>query len=93
MDVCYLAIYLAEDSQESLSVRWYGVREKPEQDLKRNETFFTDAAGKIGGVILTVPSEHSLVEYRDLYANENMKDTGCELLGVCHGFCVTDLFM
>ena len=37
---------------------------------------------KLGGFILTIPSEHLLVEYRDLYANENMKDTGCELLVV-----------
>ena len=82
LDVSYLAIFLAESPRESLSVRWYGVREKPEQDLKRNETFFTEAAGKVEGFLLSIPPEQSLVEYRELYANENMKDTGCELIVV-----------
>ncbi len=82
LDVCYLAIYLAESPQESLSVRWYAVREKPEQDLKRNETFFTEAAGKVEGLLRSIPPEQSLVEYRELYANESMRDTGCELMVV-----------
>lgn len=82
LDVCYLAIYLAESPQESLWVRWYGVREKPEQDLQRNETFFTDATGKIEEFLLSIPPEQLLVEYRELHANENMKGTGCELMVV-----------
>ena len=82
LDVCYLAIYLAESPQESLSVRWYAVREKPEQDLKRNETFFTEAAGKVEGLLRSIPPEQSLVEYRELYSNESMRDTGCELMVV-----------
>ena len=80
LDVCNLAIYLAEGPRETLSVRWYGVREKPEQDLTRNESFFTEAAGKVEGLLRSIPPEQSLVEYRELYANENMKDTGCELI-------------
>ena len=85
LDISYVAIYLSDGPRKSISVTWYDVNKKFNNEPKKDGSFFSESVVKIEELLKLMSPERPLVESEDPYVQNRVSDLGYELIILLRG--------
>lgn len=85
LDISYIAVYLNESPDKSLSLSWYEVEEAPDQGPKRGRSFFIESAGFIEHLLQTATVDNALIESGDIDSGGTSGEPQFELIVLLGG--------
>ena len=80
LDLSFAAIFLYEGTPETPSASWYGAQQVPGQDRSKEASCFLGNLDLMARLLQTTSPERPLIEYGDIQADENIKNSGFELI-------------